>query len=64
MIRHENLIKKDIRRFLSIVVDLEGTNQLNLLPDQDLVDLCPPDQTGPSNGRTVILIPLSGEIDQ
>ncbi|TRT53853.1 MAG: hypothetical protein EWV85_13200 [Microcystis aeruginosa Ma_QC_C_20070703_M131] len=42
MIRHENLIKKDIRRFLSIVVDLEGTNQLNLLPDQDLVDLCPP----------------------
>ncbi|ELP57054.1 hypothetical protein O53_1666 [Microcystis aeruginosa TAIHU98] len=49
---------------MSIVVDLEGTNQLNLLPDQDLVDLCPPDQTGPSNGRTVILIPLSGEIDQ
>ncbi|WP_254062981.1 hypothetical protein [Microcystis aeruginosa] len=42
MIRHENLIKKDIRRFLSIVVDLERTNQLSLLSDQDLVDLCPP----------------------
>jgi len=27
---------------LSIVFDLERTNQLNLLPDQDLVDLCPP----------------------
>ncbi|TRU61047.1 MAG: hypothetical protein EWV90_13385, partial [Microcystis aeruginosa Ma_QC_Ch_20071001_M135] len=26
-------------RFLSIVCDLERTNQLNLLPDQDLVDL-------------------------
>ncbi|MFM2379203.1 MAG: hypothetical protein RLZZ143_3811, partial [Cyanobacteriota bacterium] len=22
--------------------DLERTNQLNLLPDKDLVDLCPP----------------------
>ncbi|NCS06645.1 MAG: hypothetical protein GPJ07_08555 [Microcystis aeruginosa G13-07] len=29
-------------RFLSIVFDLERTNQLNLLPDKDLVDLCPP----------------------
>ncbi|NCR38176.1 MAG: IS30 family transposase [Microcystis aeruginosa S11-05] len=28
--------------FLSIVFDLERTNQLNLLPDKDLVDLCPP----------------------
>ncbi|MCZ8190295.1 MAG: hypothetical protein O9326_11305 [Microcystis sp. LE19-338.1B] len=28
-------------RFLSIVFDLERTNQLNLLPDKDLVDLCP-----------------------
>jgi len=27
---------------LSIVFDLERTNQLNLLPDKDLVDLCPP----------------------
>jgi transposase len=26
---------------LSIVCDLERTNQLNLLPDKDLVDLCP-----------------------
>ncbi|KAB0242220.1 hypothetical protein EZJ55_18375 [Microcystis aeruginosa EAWAG127a] len=25
---------------MSIVCDLERTNQLNLLPDQDLVDLC------------------------
>ncbi len=31
-----------IWRFLSIVFDLERTNQLNLLPDKDLVDLCPP----------------------
>ncbi|WP_287107841.1 hypothetical protein [Microcystis sp. M_OC_Ca_00000000_S217Cul] len=29
-------------RFLSIVFDLERTNQLNLLPDKDLVDLCHP----------------------
>jgi len=28
-------------QFLSIVCDLERTNQLNLLPDKDLVDLCP-----------------------
>ncbi|TRT77964.1 MAG: hypothetical protein EWV83_07695 [Microcystis sp. M_OC_Ca_00000000_S217Cul] len=27
---------------MSIVCDLERTNQLSLLPDQDLVDLCPP----------------------
>ncbi|CCH95103.1 conserved hypothetical protein [Microcystis aeruginosa PCC 9432] len=26
---------------MSIVCDLERTNQLNLLPDKDLVDLCP-----------------------
>ncbi|MBC1189448.1 hypothetical protein H0902_00835 [Microcystis aeruginosa BLCCF108] len=26
---------------MSIVFDLERTNQLNLLPDKDLVDLCP-----------------------
>ncbi len=30
-----------INQFLSIVCDLERTNQLNLLPDKDLVDLCP-----------------------
>ncbi len=29
-------------RFLSIVFDLERTNQLSLLPDKDLVDLCSP----------------------
>nr|WP_260441187.1 hypothetical protein [Microcystis aeruginosa] len=27
---------------MSTVFDLERTNQLNLLPDKDLVDLCPP----------------------
>ena len=42
IIRDETLIEKDIWRFLSIVFDLERTNQLNLLPDKDLVDLCPP----------------------
>ncbi|AKV67575.1 Glycogen phosphorylase [Microcystis panniformis FACHB-1757] len=29
-------------RFLSIVFYLERTNKLSLLPDKDLVDLCPP----------------------
>ncbi len=29
-------------RFLSTVFDPERTNQLNLLPDKDLVDLCHP----------------------
>ncbi|WP_287170989.1 MULTISPECIES: hypothetical protein [unclassified Microcystis] len=42
IIRNEILIEKDIWRFLSIVFDLERTNQLSLLPDKDLVDLCPP----------------------
>ncbi|UGS11272.1 MULTISPECIES: hypothetical protein [Microcystis] len=42
VIRDGTLIEKDIWRFLSIVFDLERTNQLNLLPDKDLVDLCPP----------------------
>ncbi|BAG00342.1 unknown protein [Microcystis aeruginosa NIES-843] len=42
VIRNETLIEKDIWRFLLIVFDLERTNQLNLLPDKDLVDLCPP----------------------
>ncbi|TRT57381.1 MAG: hypothetical protein EWV85_07005 [Microcystis aeruginosa Ma_QC_C_20070703_M131] len=27
---------------MSIIFDLERTNQLSLLPDKDLVDLCPP----------------------
>nr|WP_260324497.1 hypothetical protein [Microcystis aeruginosa] len=27
---------------MSIVFDLERTNQLSLLPDKDLVDLCSP----------------------
>ncbi|ELP54124.1 hypothetical protein O53_2939 [Microcystis aeruginosa TAIHU98] len=34
---------------MSIVCDLERTNQLNLLPDKDLVYLCPPYRTIPSN---------------
>ncbi|MDB9432687.1 hypothetical protein [Microcystis aeruginosa] len=29
-------------RFLSIVFHLKRTNQLSLLPDKDLVNLCPP----------------------
>ncbi len=42
VIRGGTLIEKDIWRFLSIVFDLERTNQFNLLPDKDLVDLCHP----------------------
>ncbi|MDB9417631.1 hypothetical protein [Microcystis aeruginosa] len=42
VIRNETLIEKGIWRFLSIVFDLERTNQLSLLPDNDLVDLCHP----------------------
>ncbi len=42
LLRNETLIEKDIWRFLSIVFDLERTNQLNLLPDKDLVDLYHP----------------------
>ena len=42
IIRDATLIEKDIWRFLSVVFDPERTNQLNLLPDKDLVDLCPP----------------------
>ncbi|WP_287732679.1 hypothetical protein [Microcystis sp. M090S1] len=30
-----------MRRFLPIFFDLERANQLSLLPDKDLVDLCP-----------------------
>ncbi|MFM7906789.1 MAG: hypothetical protein ACKPA9_17080 [Microcystis sp.] len=29
-------------RFLSIVFNLKRTHQLSLLPDKDLVNLCPP----------------------
>ena len=36
----KTLIEKDIHRFLSIVFALEPTNQLSLLPDKNLVDLC------------------------
>ena len=42
VIRVSSLIEKDIWRFLSIVFDLERTNQLSLLPDKDLVDSCLP----------------------
>ncbi|MCZ8121521.1 MAG: hypothetical protein O9295_26590 [Microcystis sp. LE18-22.4A] len=41
------LYRKTWLRFLPIVFDLERANQLSLLPDKDLVDLCPllePDQ--------------------
>ena len=41
VIRDETLIEKDVWRFLSSIFDLERTNQLNLLPDKDLVDFCP-----------------------
>ena len=33
---------KTLLRFLPIVFDLERANQLSLLPDKDLVDLCHP----------------------
>ena len=36
------LYRQTLLRFLSIVFALERTNQLSLLPDKDLVDLCPP----------------------
>jgi hypothetical protein len=39
MIKDETLIEENIWGFLSVVFDLERTNQLNLLPDKDLVDL-------------------------
>ncbi|TRU22001.1 MAG: hypothetical protein EWV80_15105 [Microcystis aeruginosa Ma_QC_B_20070730_S2] len=39
VIRDGTLIEKNVWRFLSIVFDLERTNQLNLLPDKDLVYL-------------------------
>ena len=42
VIRDGTLIEKNVWQFLSIVFDLERTNQLSLLPDKDLVDLCSP----------------------
>ncbi|MDJ0525038.1 MAG: hypothetical protein PX634_06865 [Microcystis sp. M53600_WE12] len=47
---------------MSIVFDLERTNQLSLLPDKDLVDLCPPYRTIPGNEEPKIfyfLLPYS-----
>jgi hypothetical protein len=35
------LYRKTLLRFLPIVFDLERANQLSLLPDKDLADLCP-----------------------
>jgi hypothetical protein len=35
------LYRKTLLRFLPIVFDIERANQLSLLPDKDLVDLCP-----------------------
>ncbi len=52
-IRDVTLMYKDIWRFLLIVFDLELTNQLSLLPDKDLVDLCPPYRTIPSNEEPI-----------
>ena len=52
-IRDVTLMYKDIWRFLLIVFDLERTNQLSLLPDKDLVDLCPPYRTIPSNEEPI-----------
>ena len=47
-----------IERDLAIFVNyfrLERTNQLNPLPDKDLVDLCPPYRTIPSNEEPLII---------
>ena len=38
----KSLYRKTLLRFLPIVFNLERANQLSLLPDKDLVDLCPP----------------------
>ncbi|BBH39089.1 unknown protein [Microcystis viridis NIES-102] len=35
------LYRKTLLRFLPIVFNLERANQLSLLPDKDLADLCP-----------------------
>ena len=36
------LYRKTLLQFLPIVFDLERANQLSLLPDKELVDLCSP----------------------
>jgi hypothetical protein len=41
VIRDETLIETDITAIFVNCLRLERTNQLNLLPDKDLVDLCP-----------------------
>ncbi|AKV69254.1 MAG: hypothetical protein EWV83_17785 [Microcystis sp. M_OC_Ca_00000000_S217Cul] len=41
VIRNETLIETDITAIFVNCFFLERTNQLNLLPDKDLVDLCP-----------------------
>ncbi|MGV2388371.1 MAG UNVERIFIED_CONTAM: hypothetical protein LVR29_08720 [Microcystis novacekii LVE1205-3] len=40
--RNETLIEKDIAAIFANCFRLERTNQLSLLPDKDLVDLCHP----------------------
>ncbi|TRV20793.1 MAG: hypothetical protein EWV72_18780 [Microcystis flos-aquae Mf_QC_C_20070823_S10] len=47
-------------RFLSIVFDLERTNQLNLLPDKDLVDLCPPIEPYQVTKSRILCFTLTG----
>jgi hypothetical protein len=47
----------------TFVVDLEPTNQLSLLPDQDLVDLCPPIKPDLVT-KNRDSHPFTGEIDQ
>ncbi len=42
VLRDEILTEKGILRFFSIVFALERTNQLGLLSNKDLVDLCHP----------------------
>ncbi|QGZ89168.1 hypothetical protein GQR42_05785 [Microcystis aeruginosa FD4] len=43
------LYRKTLLRFLPIVFNLERANQLSLLPDKDLADLCHLIRTIPSN---------------
>ena len=40
-IRNETLIETDVAAIFANCFRLERTNQLNLLPDKDLVDLYP-----------------------
>ncbi|AKV69255.1 Fructokinase [Microcystis panniformis FACHB-1757] len=44
---------------MSIVCDLERTNQLSLLPDKDLVDLCPPIEPYQVTKNHNLLSPIS-----